>query len=110
MFFEYLFDPIHNSIFKPTEFPVNYYEDHLPNYWIDSSHNTYLTGNQYSSDSSTEQYRLALLRGCRCIELDVWDGPNGIPIVLHGYTLTKPVPFADCIESIHQNAFEVTVR
>ncbi|KAJ2906848.1 1-phosphatidylinositol-4,5-bisphosphate phosphodiesterase gamma-2 [Zalerion maritima] len=49
----------------------------LASYFISSSHNTYLEGNQLSSDSTAEAYTNVLKRGCRCVEIDAWDAKEG---------------------------------
>lgn len=80
----------------------------LNEYFVSSSHNTYLMGRQFAGCSSTEAYIRALQHGCRCVEIDCWDGQDGRPIVMHGRTWTSSVSFADCISVIGKYAFEAS--
>ncbi|KAJ2837666.1 hypothetical protein J3B01_001966 [Coemansia erecta] len=80
----------------------------LNQYYISTSHNTYLAGDQLVGSSTVEQYIHALLRGCRCLELDCWDGRLGEPVVCHGHTFTTRILFDDVIVAISRYAFAVS--
>ncbi|XP_072538384.1 1-phosphatidylinositol 4,5-bisphosphate phosphodiesterase eta-2a isoform X1 [Salminus brasiliensis] len=94
------------DIFNPEHYEVNQdMSEPLCNYFIASSHNTYLMGDQLMSQSRVDMYAWVLQAGCRCVEVDCWDGQDGEPIVHHGYTLTSKILFKDVIETINKYAF-----
>nr|XP_042130147.1 1-phosphatidylinositol 4,5-bisphosphate phosphodiesterase zeta-1 isoform X2 [Peromyscus maniculatus bairdii] len=77
----------------------------LNNYFISSSHNTYLISDQLVGASDIWGYVSALVKGCRCLEIDCWDGAQNEPIVYHGYTLTSKLLFKTVIQAINKYAF-----
>ncbi|KAM6162632.1 1-phosphatidylinositol 4,5-bisphosphate phosphodiesterase zeta-1 [Erethizon dorsatum] len=87
---------------------TNVYQDMtypLSDYFISSSHNTYLVSDQLVGPSDLWGYVSALVKGCRCLEIDCWDGSQDEPVVYHGYTLTSKLLFKTVIQAINKYAF-----
>ena len=108
-----------NSAIEPRRSPTDATEP-LTSYWISSSHNSFLEGDQLTSAVSADMYRRILLSGTRCLEIDCWDptafgrlwgqgprvthrmiGPTrgGVPL------LCGSVAFGEVVAAIAEHAF-----
>ncbi|KAK1365508.1 Phosphoinositide phospholipase C [Heracleum sosnowskyi] len=103
-FFRYLLSDINSPL--P---PLKVHHDMtapVSHYYIYTGHNSYLTGNQLSSNCSDVPIIDALHRGVRVIELDMWPNSTKDNVhILHGGTLTTPVELLKCLKSIKEHAF-----
>ena len=80
----------------------------LSDYFIASSHNTYLAGDQLTGSASVDRFLDVLEKGCRCVELQVWDGEQDscsscMPIVSHGTSFAKAIAFDGEISSVYSS-------
>lgn len=74
----------------------------ITDYFIWSSHNTYLSGNQLTSDAKVERYLEDLNDGIKCMEIDVHDSGSNLIVThaLKGLHLNRSVTFEEVISSI----------
>ncbi len=70
---KYMASDLSNGMSAPVNNDLNY---PMSSYYISSSHNTYLSGHQLYGEASELAYTNVLTRGCRCLEIDVWDGES----------------------------------
>ena len=78
----------------------------LVDYYINSSHNTYLKGHQLKGQSDPKMYSFAILAGYRLVELDCYNGEGDEIIITHGFTLVSKLKLEDVLIELRENAFK----
>ncbi len=78
----------------------------LVDYYINSSHNTYLKSHQLKGLSDPKMYTFAVLNGYRLVELDCYNGQDDDIIITHGYTLVTKLKVDDILKELKENGFK----
>jgi hypothetical protein len=90
-----------NDLVDPEKGKVGADDMNLPlsHYWINTSHDTYLSQGAGPNGGGVkldeQMYLAALYRGVRCLELDVWDGLNLVPVIARSKPKTPEDPVMD---------------
>ncbi|CAH8534124.1 unnamed protein product [Heterobilharzia americana] len=93
-----IFNPAHLQVCQDMSQPITHY-------YIASSHKTFLLEDQLTGPCSIEGYQRALLSGCRYIELEVYDGHDGHPVVRRLNSRPPGIPIQAVLNTIHDFAF-----
>jgi hypothetical protein len=89
-------------------FPNEILEEPLKNFYINTSHNSYLSNNQIFGISRAKNTLGAIYTGSRCIELDIISGYNEIPFISHNGWDIKASTFESHCQVIKDFAFKLT--
>jgi hypothetical protein len=97
---------INNNV-KPIETKTYLLDKPFKEFFVNSSHNSYIPCNQNLDITSLDSIQKVLLMGARCIELDIHE-KNNIPVVAHGTSellTTTYLSLEDCIDVIVKYGF-----
>ena len=81
----------------------------MTDYFVNSSHNTYLEGNQIIGTTSISMYPYVLDNGTRFVDLDTFDGKEqeeNEPVITHWHFPVGSIPFKETLIAIKNNAFQ----
>lgn len=109
-FVNLLMDHTVNNIFNKNKISRNQDMDHpMTDYFVNSSHNTYLEGNQIIGTTSISMYPYVLDNGTRFVDLDTFDGKEqeeNEPVITHWHFPVGSIPFKDTLIAIKNSAFQ----
>ncbi|VDP66130.1 unnamed protein product [Echinostoma caproni] len=92
-----VFDATHLQVCQDMSQPITHY-------YLAASHKTFLLEDQLTGPCSVEGYQRALLSGCRYVEIEVYDGHDGHPVVRR--TNSRPgLPVQSVLETINDFGF-----